>query len=57
MPFNPDPCSYANVTELRTSAIHMELVMSFEGTLEQHMLCALPSTANSVCRRVAQRKL
>lgn len=48
MPFNPDPCSYANVTELRTSAIHMELVMSFEGTLEQHMLCALPSTANSV---------
>ena len=31
MQFNPDPCSYANITELRTSAIHMDLVMSFEG--------------------------
>jgi hypothetical protein len=31
MSFNPDPCSYANITELRTSAIHMDLVMSFEG--------------------------
>ena len=31
MQFNPDPCSYANITELRTSAIYMDLVMSFEG--------------------------
>jgi hypothetical protein len=46
MQFNPDPCSYANITELRTSAIHMDLVMSFEG---EALSLSLRRTASRVC--------
>ena len=48
MQFNPDPCSYANITELRTSAIHMDLVMSFEGEALLAGL-SLRRTASRVC--------
>jgi hypothetical protein len=41
MSFNRDPCSYANITELRTVAIHMDLVMSFEGT--RHVASCAPA--------------